>query len=459
MRHLLERLIDQPRRPGVSTADLVAEHAWWTAGHRPLDEAVRRGFAVRQLCLRAADGDGTWRNSVSYIGDVDPADRAVCTYDYDRAEIRYESSSPLARPYPWDTGDCELDAWYSRTGMAAITAWLLAVARSAGDRGEHLVLTNRLYHETRVLFDAMDLARVDVRTYDDPEGLLRAASASDVPVVVFLDSSRPHGDSATVRRVLRETAPERVGCVVWDNTCAPTSERPFDIDDGVAGLDRPLLLLRSHVKLDQLGLEFCSLGSIAMFCPPRRHEEPGRWHTAMRTLLPDCLMVTGGCASPWTLRLLDALGLPDHDRAGRGNRIMREANRLAGRVLAEELHDSAHHRVVTNAHDCFVELHLLNLPGPADPGSSAPWPPWDEFDRDLTALEHRAAEHEIPLWKSASFGFHYTGLSWYGSDEDTGTPHTVLRVCFGMHDPEVAETAARLVADQIGRKTTWTFRR
>jgi hypothetical protein len=453
MRYLLERLLAQPDRPGVARADLVAEHAWWTErDDRPLAEAVQRGFQARQLFLRTADADGTWRNSVSYIGDTDPRDKAVCTYDYDRAEIRFEPTSPLARPYPWPIGaDRAVDAWYTRTGMAAITAWLLAVARLAAERNRrHVVLTNRLYHESKVLFAAMRLSDVEVHTYDDVDQILAAAAAEHDPVVVFLDSSRPDGDVAAVRRVLRESAPGQVGCVVWDNTCAPMADRPYDVTDDGADLDRTLLLVRSHVKLDQLALEFCALGSIAMISSADDGPEPAVWVDALRRFVPDCLAVTGGCASPATLRLLDALGLPNHELTTPSNHLLRDANRLAGRLLTDAL--DGHYRVELNDHLCFVEIHILGLAAPADSNSTAPWPPWEGFDQMLTRLEGAAAAESLPVWKSASFGFHYTGLSWYGAEEGG---HTVLRVCFGMHDQEVTERLVALVVEHLGTEPAW----
>src|SRR5262249_55335212 len=125
--------------------------------------------------------------------DVTEADSAVCSYDYERAEIRFTPGSPLARPYSWAHGeDCEVTSWYARNGMGAITAWLVAVARSAADRGRRLlVLTNRLYHETEVLFHMGRLADVQVRKYDDVGSLLAAAAQAQDPLAIFLDSSRP----------------------------------------------------------------------------------------------------------------------------------------------------------------------------------------------------------------------------------------------------------------------------
>jgi hypothetical protein len=462
--YLLDRMIEQSDRPDAERDRLLAEARWWAGAHeQPLLTVVHRSFLARQLCLRCADSDGTWRNALSYIGDPDPLDRAVCGYDYDRAEITFGPESPLARPYGWADGtDCRVQAWYARTGMAAITTWLIAVARMATERGQrHLVLSNRLYHETGILFDTVRLQQVETRAYDDCDALLAAAAAASGPVVVFLDSSRPQGDAATVARVLREANPEQVSCVVWDNTCAPATESPFGADLPLTELATALLLIRSHAKLDQLGLEFCALGSMAMLAPAQAAARPAAqaWWEALDRFVPETLAVTGVCASPAAMRLLVALGLPNPRLSEPANEYLRAANTLAGQLLAEQLDPTGRYRVECSEHRCFVEIHILDLPGPENEIGVLPtWPAWDDLDRELTALEQDAARDAIPVWKSASFGFHYTGLSWYSSDvppRPRGCPHTVLRLCVGMHDPEVTARVTELVVRRLVGKQAW----
>src|SRR4051794_26844652 len=126
--YLLTRLAEQSSGDAAHRARVRAELRWWHDSHRrPLVECVQRGFVVRQLCLRLVDSDGSWRNAISYIGDLDPRDATVCSYDYDRAEIRFPVTSSLASPYGWtDALGAEVSTWYARTGMSAITAWLIA---------------------------------------------------------------------------------------------------------------------------------------------------------------------------------------------------------------------------------------------------------------------------------------------------------------------------------------------
>jgi hypothetical protein len=460
--YLLARMRQQTSAVSAQAARVDAELRWWDgAVSRPLAECVRRGFAVRQMCLRLADSDGTWRNALSYIGDTDPADAAVCTYDYDRAEIRYAAGSVLRSPYAWTAAlGAEVQTWYARTGMSAITAWLIAVARMGQDAGRCCtILTNRLYHETAILFELTRLVWADVRTVDDGEALTAAAATVQAPAIVFLDSSRPDGDAGTLRRVLREIDPDRVGSVVWDNTCAPAEEHPFTDGAGFDALRTTLLLLRSHAKLDQFGLELCPLGSLALVRPAGATGAARASADWLSDYLPDVLAVSGGCASPSSLRLLAALGLPEPVRTGRGNDALRAANAYAGRLLRSALEPGGRYLIEESEHRCFVEIHVLDLPGPPDLGAPPAWPPWEGFERVLTEIERRGAQLAIPIWKSASFGFHYTGLSWYPGEYPpfpADCRHTVLRLCVGMHDPGVVERVADLVAVHLLARGDWT---
>ena len=460
MQYLVSTVADAASATDPLRHRLRDEAAYWSGETPPLIDTVRRAFEARQLLMQAAGCHGTWRNSVSYIGSPPPEDARVCTYDYDRAEVRFDKGSALAKPYAWACdGDLEVETWYMRNGMCAIVAWMCAVARMAVDApGPVSVFTNRLYHETDMLFDMARFHGVTVERHDSVSDILAAAATHRGPVAVFLDSSRAEGDVVAVRSVLAGLDPDRVGCVVWDNTCAPADHDPFESTLEHADLHISLLLLRSHVKLDQLGLEFCTLASIAMLTGRAITDEGRRFRDGMRAFLSDAITVTGACASPASLRLLASLGLPNRPLAKHANACLRAANVLAGTVLRAEMqHDDRYH-IEEAAHRCFVEIHLDEIPAPPAIGGPESWPVWDELDAELDLVEERAARRSVPVWKSASFGFHYTGLSWYASEappRPLGYPHTVLRVCFGMHDSVVVGETARSIARQLIQKHKW----
>ena len=174
-------------------------------------------------------------------------------------------------------------------------AWLISMARIGQDAGRRCtIFTNKLYHETAVLFELARLEWVEVRVLDDCDAIAAAARDAEAPAGVFLDSSRPDGDVRAVARILRDIDPERIGCVVWDNTCAPIGDHPF-ADPATPGAPRtPLLLLRSHAKLDQLGLEFCALGTLALVSQPTATDAARGVIEGLDKYLPQALAVSGG---------------------------------------------------------------------------------------------------------------------------------------------------------------------
>lgn len=466
IRYLVDRALEHVDDGSELEAGLRREAAWWMDPGLSLLDAVVRSFMTRQLLVQLEGIGGTWRNSLSYIGEPVPSDQEVCTYEYDRAAIALPSGSALARPYEWvEVPELAVDAFYTRNGMTAITAWLLALARMANEQQRpYIVLTNRLYHETIALFEQARLRGVQIQLHQTLDPLLETMNTIDGNVVVFLDSSRPDGGSEALASVLRCMGSRRGSFVVWDNTCAPAADHPFGDDSKAGDLAVPLVVIRSHAKLDQAGLELCPLGSLALVTRIDRDEDTfgwKQWRKTMRRFVAEAISATGACVSPVALRLLSRLGLPHPELSKRANECVRAANELGGKLLRAELATTACYRVETNEHKCFVEIHLDEVPGaPADLSSGyTEWPVWDVIEHELTAIQSSAADLQVPVWKSVSFGFHYTAMSWYESNEPPrpqGCPHTVLRVCFGMHDPPVTTIVSRVIARHLQERKQWT---
>ena len=269
------------------------------------------------------------------------------------------------------------------------------------------------------------------------------------------DSSRPWGDASSATKVLRSV--RSTDLVVWDNTCSPAAVHPFDETFPPEALCSTLMLLRSHLKLDQLGLELCAIGSIAALTPPGRDSD-NIWQNGLQDFLSDAIGATGACASPATLRLLTALGLPNTELSTLANQRLHRSNVKGAELLGSALSTTGRYQVELNRHECFVEIHVNELAGPPPVGGAPTWPAWDDLDAELDVIIEHAERHHIPIWKSASFGFHYTGLSWFSSDRPPtphGFPHTVLRVCFGMHDPVETKIVAQTIADRMLAKLSW----
>jgi hypothetical protein len=146
---------------------------------------------------------------------------------------------------------------------------------------------------------------------------------------------------------------------------------------------------------------------------------------------------------------MTALGLPSPVFAARGNRYLRAANRLGGRLLADLSAHDDRYRVDRPEHEFFAEIHVLDHSPPDIADKNSP------FIRRIAGVEDLAARHSIPVWKSGSFGFHYTALDLYSSALGnwspvlTEAPHITLRVAFGGHDVPMATQVAQLIIDGL----------
>ena len=409
-------------------------------------DVVRRSFEARRLCISSEEAL-SWRNSLSYIGGTpDPLDTVICSHDYERAEVTLPPDAPLSHPYPWlRRFGAESKTLYTTSGMAAIAGWLTGVARVAAEREQHhLVLTNQVYYETNRLFRLAALQHVTIRVCAGLDEILAAMAQARQPVVVMLDSTYPGGDPASVARVMRAADPERVGCVAWDSTCVPAVVDPFASLASLTSLPVALAVLRSHAKLDQLGLELCGFGSatIAHHGPDEPH--PSSWGSQLRFFVESIMEVSGTFAPASSVRLMARTGvLPVPRLAVRANARVREANRIGRSVLARELEPTGRFVVREYGHSCFVAIHVLGLSAPST----------ETLEAEVYALETLGEEHGMAIWRSASFGFHYTALSAYeakGPPESRGfPPHGVIRVCFGAHDGDVCRDVAMLVAEYL----------
>lgn len=145
-------------------------------------------------------------------------------HEYERSDIVLRDDHPLAAPYPWAASrDVTLTVRYTGSGMAAIAAWYLALAKLTTDV---TVVTNTLYYETETLFELCPAAHVRVEPCADRDGFLRRLRTASGPVVAFLDSCQPFGDAAMVREVLARDDEPGPLAVVWDNACAPIAADP-----------------------------------------------------------------------------------------------------------------------------------------------------------------------------------------------------------------------------------------
>ncbi|MBR0850671.1 hypothetical protein JQ543_23220 [Bradyrhizobium diazoefficiens] len=248
-------------------------------------EAIRQKFQLA-AALKAEHALHEWTLTETAWTSARPhAGPFVFDYDYQRADLT------VSGPSFYDfAGADDCPTIYTSSGMAAISALLLACVRVLGPA--ELVLWPGSYGETVEFVDrhARGLRRL---TPDHPR--LDCLPGSGQRRIVLLDSSTPFD---TFAATLREQDP-RLDLVIFDTTCFSSgSGRIRRVLSWARRWKLPVVLVRSHTKLDSLGLEYGRMGS-AVFVGDRSVGEPGaRMLQRLFAEMRDAVRLLGGAALP-----------------------------------------------------------------------------------------------------------------------------------------------------------------
>ncbi|WP_347340230.1 hypothetical protein [Bradyrhizobium cytisi] len=306
------------------------------------------------------------------------------SYDYQRADLE------VTGPSFYQLEDFEVDACiYTSSGMAAISALLLASARVVGEA--ELLLLPGSYSETVELID-LHVRHLTPRVLDKPLGetVLRARR----PQMLFLDSCAAADDFAAT---LRCAKPE-LDLVIFDTTCFSSgSGRIRRVIDWTRRHQIPVVLVRSHTKLDSLGLEYGRLGSVAFLGGGPAGVAR---HFSLRSLIGETRIA---------VRLLGGAALPAHFPPYAGSRAYR---RLTNKRIAAILRNSRRTvRCFASELACAAaELHFAH-------GlyvTLAPLRALDERQAKEVAAElsQDLAKAGLPLRHAGSFGFDFGAAEW-----------------------------------------------
>jgi len=331
------------------------------------------------------------------------------SYRYQRADLA------IAGPFPYGSnglgGATIHGPIYTCSGMAAISALLLALG--AGD-GAALMFPPGAYKET--LEFAASYAGVQVAC---PSSLRQNKPGQTGAAVLWLDAP-PFGAKADeLGPRLREA-----DLVVFDTTTfAAGSGRIGRFLRWARRARVPAVLVRSHTKLDTLGIEYGRLGSATFVTFP---EVPLRKLARCRRLVREMRDA---------VRLLGSAALPAHFCPFVGSPRYRE---LSSRRTASMLRNG---RFLTNglvaafgapsirrySHGLFVGL--------------VPQRTWS--DADATAEAGRMAAFlrrlGIPVRHAGSFGFDFLAIDGFF---DTGADRNVLRLAFADFPTELCARLA-----------------
>ncbi len=170
--------------------------------------------------------------------------------------------------------------------MSAIASMLTAVLRVR--ESARILLPRGAYSETRELLERFG-SRVDIGAWTDGARHAQAATS-----IVWIDSCVPFGFDDFKWLPTRD-----FDLVVFDTTCfSHGSRRIVQVVDWARRAQLPIALVRSHAKLDCLGIEYGRLGSIQYV----GDEQDGR-HAWLKPLVAE---------THEAIRLFGAAALPSH---------------------------------------------------------------------------------------------------------------------------------------------------
>ena len=321
------------------------------------------------------------------------------SYDYQRADLDVRGPSF----YQFDHSAVENETIYTSSGMAAISALLLACARLLSE-ADVLVLPGA-YGETLELIESYARQLRLVPLASSPGEI---ASRADGVRILLFDSCMP---AAAFEATLNCARP-RLDLVIFDTTCFSSgSGRIRRVLSWARRWQIPIVLVRSHTKLDSLGMEYGRLGSaVFVACEKRVATAKQERLEGLASEMRNAVRLFGGAALPShfppfvgtkTYRALTDKRVAAILRNGR-----RTARQFAGALAGSsaELHFS---------HGLYVTL--------------APKRMLDEKETKRMAADlcRDLSKAGLPLRHAGSFGFDFGAAEWF---RDTIRNRYVVRI-------------------------------
>ncbi|MBV9461050.1 MAG: hypothetical protein JO141_26565 [Bradyrhizobium sp.] len=308
------------------------------------------------------------------------------SYDYQRADLDVKGPSFYALD-----ADLRSETVYTASGMAAISALLLASARVI-DGGDILILPGS-YGETLELIEchARHLRLVTIN-----RSLEQAIASTTAFRILLLDSCAP---GRAFESILRWKGPA-LDLLIFDTTCfSGYSGRVRRVLNWAGQRNIPVVMVRSHTKLDSLGAEYGRLGS-ANFVHWRQNS---CW--AARSKLEALPQETRNA-----VRLLGGAAVPAHFPPYVGAAAYRE---LTNKRMAAILHNSrrAGQYFAAVLADLTEELRYTHGLYLTLSGETA----FDEAGarRAAADMSEALAHAGLAIRHAGSFGFDFAAAEWF----------------------------------------------
>jgi hypothetical protein len=307
------------------------------------------------------------------------------SYEYQRADLHVHGPAIYDVAGAVD-GRVRQETVYTGSGMSAISAIVTALIRLRGPL--EVIAPRGCYGETRELLESLEACVDIVRAERPNEAPQRAAGHTRV---LLIDScvAENFGD-------YRATL-EDIDVVVFDTTCFwQDSARLRATIRSVLRAGLPMALVRSHAKLDSLGIEYGRLGSVVLAW--RSHDAGQAW---MRKLLR---------ATEDSVRLYGVAAIPAHFPPFTGTRHYRACSRARTAAIIRNTRRMARELSLRMPGTCAIRTFQHGLYFALVPKNDLPI---DDVKRAAAALSTALGRQKLPLKHAGSFGFDFVAVEWF----------------------------------------------
>jgi hypothetical protein len=339
------------------------------------------------------------------------------SYGYQRADLHVHG--PAIYP-ALDSASASVfpQTIYTSSGMSAMAALLTALTRLRSSI--EVLVPQGCYSETRELLESFGahFRILPVEAWRDPP------STSGITRIVLLDSSVCKGFFELVG-----TTGNDIDLVIFDTTCFwRSSARIERVAKWAMHSNLPLVLVRSHSKLDCLGIEYGRLGSIVV-AAPLQGLLSGRlaWIRDLARQTSESVRLFGAAPVPSAFPPFAGTRQFERCSAMRVAAIIRNNRRMA-RLLATA---SGISEVSAFQHGLYLTL--------APRGDLS-----IQSAKDLAAaLSDKLASVALPVSHAGSFGFDFVAIEWFA---DACSRRNVIRVAASDIPSSLTDKVAQCIA-------------